>query len=383
MKDNSERDLRLDFCRGVALIVIFIDHVPGNPLSNWTLRNFSFCDAAEVFVLISGIAAYLAYGSRLVRFGFAACARAVGRNCVRIYMAHLLLIVVVGGLMLWAARQFSSGTDYIDSVKLQWLVEDPWRAAVAAMTLSYLPRLMDILPLYILLLTIAPAIIYVVRLDYRWALLVSGAVYALAWTNGWNLSADKYGREWYLNPFTWQFLYTIGITLCHLSRTAPHTLPWGRRWLWAAVAFLVVTAIIAWPLNQLGLTGMRPFSYVWPADKTYLSPLRVINVLALLYVFAYLVSPRAQWLKKGIGAVCSSCGRHSLTVYGMGLVLSCIGYVVIQESGARSVANLAVNVLGIAILILTAMLLDRRSGSRRGAIAPAAMMMPRSGSAIA
>ncbi len=383
MNDNSERDLRLDFCRGVALIIIFIDHVPGNPLSNLTLRNFSFCDAAEIFVLISGIAAYLAYGSRLVRFGFAACAKAVGRNCVRIYLAHLLLIVIIAGLMLWAARQFSSGTDYIDSVKLQWLVEDPWRAVVAAMTLAYLPRLMDILPLYILLLTVAPAIIYVVKRDYRMALLASATVYALAWAYGWNLSADKYGREWYLNPFTWQFLYTIGITLCHLSRTEPQALPWGRRWLWAAVAFLIVTAIIAWPLNQLGLTQTRPFSYIWPADKTYLSPLRVINVLALLYVFAYLVSPRAQWLKKGIGALCISCGRHSLTVYGMGLVLSCIGYVVIQESGARMVANLAVNILGIAILMLTAALLDRRSAARRGAISPAAMGIRPSDGAVA
>jgi hypothetical protein len=50
MNSTRERDFRLDFCRGVALIVIFIDHVPGNPLSSWTLRNFSFCDAAEVFV---------------------------------------------------------------------------------------------------------------------------------------------------------------------------------------------------------------------------------------------------------------------------------------------------------------------------------------------
>ena len=45
MDEVRERDVRLDFCRGVALIVIFIDHVPGNPLSSWTLRNFSFCDA--------------------------------------------------------------------------------------------------------------------------------------------------------------------------------------------------------------------------------------------------------------------------------------------------------------------------------------------------
>ncbi len=382
MRENPERDLRLDFCRGVALIVIFIDHVPGNPLSDWTLRNFSFCDAAEVFVLISGIATYLAYGSRLDRLGFAGCAKAIGRNCVRIYLAHLLLLAVIAGFMLWAARQFS-GTDYIDSLKLQWFVDDPKRAVFAAVMLLYLPRLMDILPLYILLLTVSPALIVMVKRDYRVALLLSGTVYILAWNYGWNLRADRYGRDWYLNPFTWQFLYTIGMTLCHLSRTETQTLPWRRRWLWAAIAFLVVTAIIAWPLNQLGLTQIRPFSYFWPAEKTYLSPLRVINVLALLYAFAYFVSPRAPWLKKGIAAVCISCGRHSLTVYGLGLVLSCIGYVVIQESGARNVANLAVNILGIMILVLTAAMLDRRAEARRVADSASAKRLRRPGRAAA
>jgi hypothetical protein len=379
MRDNAERDLRLDFCRGIALIVIFIDHVPDNPLSSWTLRNFSFCDAAEVFVLISGIATYLAYGSRLVRFGLAECVKAVGRNCIRIYLAHLLLLVVIAGFMLWAATRFS-GTDYIDSLKLQWLVHDPKRAIVAAMTLSYLPRLMDILPLYILLLTIAPALIVMVKRDYRVALLLSATVYGLAWENGWNLSADNYGRDWYLNPFTWQLLYTIGMTLCHLSRTEPQTLPSGRRWLWAAIAFLVITAIIAWPLSQLGLTQMRPLSYVWPADKTYLSPLRVINVLALLYVFAFCVPPRAAWFKMNLAALCISCGRHSLTVYGLGLVLSSVGYVVIQESSSRNIANLAVNTLGISTLFLTAAILDRRDEAKRVAVPASALIRRRAAS---
>jgi hypothetical protein len=48
LNTSRERDLRLDFCRGLALIIIFIDHVPDDPLSSWTLRNFSFCDAAEI-----------------------------------------------------------------------------------------------------------------------------------------------------------------------------------------------------------------------------------------------------------------------------------------------------------------------------------------------
>jgi hypothetical protein len=70
MNTSRERDLRLDFCRGLALIIMFIDHVPDKPLSNWTLRNFFFCDEAEIFVLISGVTTYLAYGSRFDQQGF-------------------------------------------------------------------------------------------------------------------------------------------------------------------------------------------------------------------------------------------------------------------------------------------------------------------------
>ena len=382
MKRNRDRDLRLDFCRGVALIVIFIDHVPGNPLSAWTLRNFSFCDAAEVFVLISGMSSYLAYGSRLDKQGLWQCIKAIARNCARIYVAHLLLIAGIAGFILWAAHRYS-GADYIDSLKMQWIAEDPKGALLAALTLSYLPRLMDILPVYILLMGAAPFLIMTVKRDYRLALLISATVYIMAWEFGWNLSADRSGREWYFNPFTWQLLYTIGMVLCHLSRNAPSQIPWGRNWLRVAVGFLAATVIIAWPLNEIGLTQVVPFSFIWPADKTYLSPLRIINVLALLYVFAYYVPARAVWLRKGVAELFISCGRHSLTIYGMGLALSCIGYVIIQESTARDLANLAVNILGILLMFVTAAVLDRRAEARRAAVPASAIRIRKAGSAAA
>jgi hypothetical protein len=45
------RDLRLDFFRGLALIFIFIDHIPENILSYFTLQAVSSFDAAEVLSL--------------------------------------------------------------------------------------------------------------------------------------------------------------------------------------------------------------------------------------------------------------------------------------------------------------------------------------------
>ena len=52
---SQQRDLRLDFFRGLALIFIFIDHIPENVLSYFTLQAFQFYDAAEVFIFVSGM----------------------------------------------------------------------------------------------------------------------------------------------------------------------------------------------------------------------------------------------------------------------------------------------------------------------------------------
>ena len=60
----SDRDTRIDVLRALALIIIFIDHVPGTAFETLTYKNFGFSDAAEAFVLISGISVALAYGTK-------------------------------------------------------------------------------------------------------------------------------------------------------------------------------------------------------------------------------------------------------------------------------------------------------------------------------
>jgi hypothetical protein len=67
-----ERDLRLDFFRGLALFCIFLDHLPNNIMAEFTLQSVMFADAAEVFILISGYTAGMVYGRAMERQGFIA-----------------------------------------------------------------------------------------------------------------------------------------------------------------------------------------------------------------------------------------------------------------------------------------------------------------------
>ncbi|RVA11696.1 hypothetical protein EN932_15035, partial [Mesorhizobium sp. M7A.F.Ca.US.002.01.1.1] len=50
--DRTERDTRIDVIRALALLTIYVDHVPGTAFEYLTYKNFGFSDAAEVFVLI-------------------------------------------------------------------------------------------------------------------------------------------------------------------------------------------------------------------------------------------------------------------------------------------------------------------------------------------
>ncbi len=289
MEIKNERDFRLDFCRGLALIIIFVDHIPGNPVANWTLRNFGFCDAAEVFVLISGISTYLAFGSKLDRLGFAACAKAVARRWSTIYLAHLLLLMGLCAAAMLVSRHFLAA-DYVAFLRLQWFQESPLRALLSALTLSYLPKYLDILPLYLVLMAAAPFLLALVKRDWRLALAVSGSIYLAAWFSGVNFVEGKDGQGWYFNPLAWQFLYTIGIVTCHLARTAPARLPWNRGMLWVALGFIAFGVIAAAPWNLTGMFYFHPPFYLWPADKTFLAPLRLAHVVALFYVFAFFVT---------------------------------------------------------------------------------------------
>src|ERR671918_2306462 len=88
-----ERDLRLDFFRGLALFSIFIDHLPNNILAEFTLQSVMFADAAEVFILISGYTAGMVYGRAIERQGLPMGAMRMYHRVWQLYVAHVFLFM--------------------------------------------------------------------------------------------------------------------------------------------------------------------------------------------------------------------------------------------------------------------------------------------------
>ena len=101
---GSGRDVRLDMFRGMALVIIFVTHVPGLVFAGLTPRAFGFTDAAEAFVLLAGLAAYFAYAPAFLHgeMGWSRMARGAFPIFTRVwqlYITHVALVLLITGIL--------------------------------------------------------------------------------------------------------------------------------------------------------------------------------------------------------------------------------------------------------------------------------------------
>jgi hypothetical protein len=172
---TGARDARLDFFRGLAMLIIYVAHTPRNDWILWIPARFGPSDAAEMFVFCSGFASALAFGGSFRRHGFGVgCLRIVNR-CWQIYWCQFCLVLATTAL-LYAATTHLGTRDYLFELNIQPLLREPGEALVGLLTLSYVPNYFDILPMYIAVLALMPAVMLLARIDLR---LVAGFMAAL------------------------------------------------------------------------------------------------------------------------------------------------------------------------------------------------------------
>ena len=149
----AERDLRLDLFRGIALWLIFLDHIPTN-IVNWvTIRNYGFSDAAEIFIFISGYTAAFVYGRSMRERGFLISSARILKRAWQIYVAHIFLFVIFLAQVSYTAARFDNPM-YAEEMNLVGFLEAPHVNLLQALALRFRPANMDILPLYIVLLAV-------------------------------------------------------------------------------------------------------------------------------------------------------------------------------------------------------------------------------------
>ena len=348
--------------RGFALLTIFVDHIPRNAPAAFTLHNFGFSDAAEIFVLLAGYSSMVAYGGLFQRAGTWPTLARIARRCLRIYLfqAGLLFATLV------IVRIWMDLTGLVPRFGVRPLLEmGLWQGLLRGLMLNALPNYLDILPLYILLLALFPVIHYGMQRGV-WGVLALSATFWLAANVDYQLNlpnAAAVDDGWYFNPFAWQFLFVIGAALSLALRPGGGLLP-RRAWVTAAAwAYLAFALLQGGSWSEWGLPDLRPLTMA-PPDKGHVAPLRLIDMLALTYLMFASGRVRTlsghRWLRP-----LDACGRHSLEIFAAGCLAALVGRVLYRSFDAAWPLQVAVNLSGILLMLGLGLILDARA--RRGA----------------
>ena len=341
------RDHRIDWLRGLALISIFINHMPGNRFENWTTRNVGFSDAAELFVLLAGFAAALAYFPR-----FAMGQRAiVGLKALRragvLYGAHLLSTLAAVAIFGSAAWLFDSG-DVFELIGISAVLADPVQGVLAVALGQQQLGYFNILPLYVFLVLLVPGLLWLAVRDLRLMLAASVAIYLQAHLLPVELQSFPTDGGWYFNPFAWQLVFAIGLALGVL-RLRGQTVPWHPAA--AALAALYVIYAFVWMVGDMGGRVSFDLLPMWmdTLHKSMLPLSRLLHVLAL----AYLLVNSPLWVRMARIAsnnILTRMGRNSLPVFVFGSLLSMVGYLTLVNTGSLLWLELALTAGGVALM---------------------------------
>jgi hypothetical protein len=377
----GDRELRLDLFRGLALWLIFVDHLPPNILTWFTIRNYGFSDATEIFIFISGYTAAFVYGRAMLEAGFVVATARILRRVWQIYVAHVFLFTIFLAEISYVATSFDNPL-YSEEMGIMDFLKQPDVTIVQALLLRFRPVNMDVLPLYIVLMLFLPVILWLMKWRTDVTLALSAALYALTWHFDWYLSAYPNGT-WFFNPFAWQLLFVFGAWCAlggaeRMSRILSSSIT-----LWVCIAYLLAAFFVTltWHIPQLSfLMPKRVEQWMYPISKTDLDVLRFAHFLALAAITVRIL-PRgwsglkSVWLRPLI-----LCGQHSLEIFCLGVFLAFAGHFVLAEISGGAGLHFLISVTGIVIMSGMAWVIswykhsaDKNASKKKGVVGNADM----------
>jgi len=355
----GERELRLDLFRGLALWLIFIDHLPPSLLTWFTIRNYGFSDATEIFIFISGYTAAFVYGRALLESGFVVAAARILRRAWQIYVAHVFLFTIFLAEISYLANSFENPL-YTEEMGIMDFLKQPDITIFQALILRFKPVNMDVLPLYIVLMLSLPLILVSMRWRPDVTLALSVLLYAATLHFDLYFSAYPNGY-WTFNPMAWQLLFVFGAWCALGGARRMSAIIASNVTLWICIVYLVAAFFVTltWYVPAMyGLLPKRLEQWMYPIDKTDLDVLRFAHFLALAAITVRFL-PRdwpglkSRWLKPVI-----LCGQHSLEIFCLGVFLAFAGHFILGEVGGGAAMHALVSLCGILMMWAVAWLIS-------------------------
>ena len=359
---RKNRDLRIDFFRGFALWCMFIDHLITSWLRAITLREYGFCDGAELFVLLSGISAGIVYERARIREGLGAAWLKILRRMAAIYRTHLIMFMLfiaeVGILVGWL-----NPPSFFNFLGLDPFRGDSFRGVINAVLLRAEPKFFDILPLYVVLLFLLGVVLPLIR----WPrLLLAGSLLLYAATRGFHLSLGMLTDGWFFNPLAWQAIFMAGVTAPYILKRKNY---W-RGWDWLAGLFSLFSLFES---HAKHLAHRVPAALLlgFEVDKPSVHPFRLIAIVSLAWLAWRYIPATADWLQSRWAAPLVLLGQHSLGVFSSSVLFAVFGEAILFTHPGF-VSQVLVQGLGSMALVVVAAVSGWMSHKNRAAGRPAA-----------
>ncbi len=353
----------IDFWRGLALVFIFINHIPGIYYTRFTHGNYSLSDSADLFVFLAGWALRYVVGTPGRQQPVSYVVLRLGGRALTLYAAQILItmiaIAMLAGTAIWLNNP----------LLLEWhnaaaVFQEPVSTHIGLALLTHQLGYFDILPLYVVLMVMAPGFAAIDRYAPHLVLPISLAIYAL--TLGFQIGVPTWPveGEWFFNPFAWQLIFVLGFVLARNDGISAF-----------AQRHIIPIRVVALPLVAVGLfvnlydwwpdpTKLPDPKLFFLLSKSYNSPPRIIQFLALIAVMTAVypyIHRFIPWLVKFL----SMFGRNSLYVFCVGSILSLAGQIIRFLYQGNIYIDTAVVICGIGIMAFTAWLPEWRENIRR------------------
>jgi hypothetical protein len=362
VKVKSPRDPRLDFFRGLAMFIILIAHITDNPWTLYIPARFGFSDATEIFVFCSGMASAIAFGAIFRKAGWGLGALRILQRMWQVYWAHLGVFFVALLSMVALNKTGWFATDYVGALNLYPFLNSTGANLIGLLTLTYVPNYFDILPMYLVILGMIPAVMALARVHPLLPLAASIILWLYGTFGGLGLPAEYWfpqgsSREWFFNPFCWQLIFFTGFSFMAGWLPAP---PVRRDLIALAVLIILLTVPFAWYKVINASAFVREWRGEWVVlhDKTHFGILRFVHFLSIAYLAWVAVGPKGVRLSTPRFAtpvrIISRVGQQSLAIFMTSMVLARLLGVLLDVVGRGFVATALVNLLGFAIIITVA-----------------------------
>ncbi|HDR2782826.1 TPA: OpgC domain-containing protein [Enterobacter sichuanensis] len=330
---TGDRDLRIDFMRGIALVMMVVAHTEVMSVFNiFSWERFGLTTGAEGFVILSGFMLGMLNRARLQKVVLLTVSWGLYLRAWKIYRVNIIIIVSFTLLAYIPHINVFEVTHFTDRFSGEsWSlypvtpqIKETWFNIILYLQIG--PHQTQILGLYIFLLLLGPLFLGMLQKGKVWWLLgLSLLVYGL-WQR-WPLRLTPSEFEFAFPLLAWQFIFVLGMAsgwykaeLLSFARTPP-----GKGVVIALVLVSLVLGFVAQNhtnpfmppallMHVIPPDSFNSFYHTWAA-KNGLGPVRVLNDIALM-VTVYLVLTY-YWtpLNRLLGWFLIPLGQHSLYTF--------------------------------------------------------------------